>query len=302
MALVEVGNSLGVYTARMTVQRSGRVVLHTPIVENGAGMLTVFRTMVAEAFGLPPMQVNIEQTMDGIEYDRGVGGSRITRLIGTIVEQLARRLQERLGAALAAELGADPGMIEVLTGGFRVDGRRIYSLSEAASVLEGDLHEVLRYEPGPSDTIDVYAAQATDVAADRETGHVTIRRAGSAHEAGGVISPMLHQGQIEGGLVQGLGYALTEGLALEAGQVVNANLHEYKLPCIGDVAPLETIVLAPDLGLGITPIGEGPNCGMSASLVNAVVDVVGHQVDIPISPDRIRRALASGSEQRGSSV
>src|SRR5205823_12432998 len=140
MALVEVGNSLGVYTARMTLQRSGRVVLHTPIVENGAGMLTVFRTMVAEAFGLPTMQVGIEQTLEGIEYDRGVGGSRITRLIGTIIEQLARRLQQRLGAALAAELGADPGKIDVLTGGFRVDGQRMYSLSEAASVLEADLH------------------------------------------------------------------------------------------------------------------------------------------------------------------
>jgi CO/xanthine dehydrogenase Mo-binding subunit len=120
---------------------------------------------------------------------------------------------------------------------------------------------------------------------------------------GRVINPLLHQGQIDGGLIQGLGYALAEGLVVEEGRVVNQNLHEYKLPCMADVPPLETILLPPDPSLGITPIGEGPNCGISACLVNAIVDSASRmknadlrmkswQVDIPVWPDAVRRLLA----------
>ena len=97
----------------------------------------------------------------------------------------------------------------------------------------------------------------------------------TAHELGRVINPQLHQGQIEGALMQGFGYAMTEGLVLEDGRVMNAGLHEYKLPSIADLPPLETYKLPPDLSLGITPIGEGANCGMSAAIVNAIIDVVG---------------------------
>ena len=80
---------------------------------------------------------------------------------------------------------------------------------------------------------------------------------------------------------------------LEEGRPTNLNLHEYKLPTVRDVPELETILLQPDLTLGITPIGEGPNCGLSACIVNAIVDAIGDgQVDIPVSPDAIRQAVA----------
>jgi xanthine dehydrogenase molybdenum-binding subunit len=288
IALVAIGNSLGIYSAELVVECSGQLVLHTPMMENGAGMLTVFRQLVAEEFGLPLEQVRIEQTLEGIEFDRGIGGSRITRLVGRIISLLSARLRDRLAVLLAEELGCSADQVNFEPGGFRTPDGRHHSVAEVAALSPDDLAELLRYEGEPDDKVEAFAAQAVEVEVDRETGQVQIKRVVTAHEIGRVLNRITHQGQIEGALIQGLGYALTEGLLVEDGRVLNTNLHEYKLPSILDLPPLETILLPPELRLGITPIGEGANCGMAASLVNAVVDVVGHQLGIPLSPDTIR--------------
>jgi len=288
IALVEVGNSLGEYSAQMSVGRSGQVVLHTPIIENGAGMLTVFRQLTAEAFGVRRDQVRIEQTMEGIDYDRGVGGSRITRLIGKMIGILADRLQHRLAELVAAEFGHEPSQVTIEDGGFRTPDGRFHTLAQAASLAEADIAELLRYEPGPADVVEVYVAIAAEVEVDAETGEVAIKRVVNAHEVGRVVDRTMHQGQIDGGLLQGMGYALMEGIGFdEEGRVTAANLHEYKMATAADIPNLETILLEPDLSLGITPIGEGPNCGMSAAITNAIADAVGRQVDIPVAAERL---------------
>ena len=288
ISLVEVGNSLGEYTAQMSVGRNGQVVLHTPIIENGAGMLTVFRQLTAEALGVPREQVSVDQTTQGIDYDRGVGGSRITRLIGKMIGILADRLQHRLAELVAAEFGHEPSAVTIEEGGFRTPDGRFHTLAQAASLAAGDLAELLRYEPGPSDVVEVFVAIAAEVEVDPETGEVEIKRVVNAHEVGRVVDRTMHQGQIDGGLLQGLGYALLEGPGFdEEGRVDAANLHEYKMATAADIPTLETILLEPDLSLGITPIGEGPNCAMSAAITNAIADAVGGQVDIPASPEQL---------------
>ena len=131
-------------------------------------------------------------------------------------------------------------------------------------------------------------AIAAEVEVDPETGEVEIKRVVNAHEVGRVVDRTMHQGQIDGGLMQGLGYALLEGIGFdEEGRVTAANLHEYKMATAVDIPKLETILLEPDLSLGITPIGEGPNCGMSAAITNAIADAVGRQVDIPVAAERL---------------
>jgi CO/xanthine dehydrogenase Mo-binding subunit len=116
---------------------------------------------------------------------------------------------------------------------------------------------------------------------------VEVHRVVNAQEVGRVVNSLMHQGQIDGGLTQGLGYALMEGLTVDEGKVTMANLNEYKMPTAADVPPLETILLPPDLSLGITPIGEGPNAAMSACLANAVADALERQVDIPVSAEAV---------------
>ncbi len=294
IALVEVGNSLGEYTSWMTVDRGGEVVLHTPIIENGAGMLTVFRQLVAEQFGIPLERVRIEQTTEGIDYDRGVGGSRITRITGRMIELLAAKLREQMRDLLAAELGLDRERVIPEPGGFRTPDGRFHTIEQAASLSPTELSELLRYKPDALDVVEVFSAIGAEVAVDAETGRVDVTRIVGAHEVGKVVNPVMHQGQIDGGLIQGLGYALMEDLTVEEGRVTKANLNDYKLPTVRDVPPMETILLEPDLSLGITPIGEGPNAAMSAAIANAVADATGtDQLVLPITPDAVLEAIAA---------
>ena len=121
----------------------------------------------------------------------------------------------------------------------------------------------------------------------RETGKVTTRRATCAVEVGDVINMVGHRGQIDGGIAQGIGYALLEGQHYQDGQPSLHNLHEYRIPTVMDMPPFEVRLLDPVPELGITPIGEGPNCGMASALSCAIMDAVNHPLDIPIDPEQL---------------
>jgi CO/xanthine dehydrogenase Mo-binding subunit len=287
IALVDVINSpADAYTARMLVTREGRVVVHTPIIEQGSGMLTTFRLLAAEELGVPLESVDVQQTMEGIEYDRGVGGSRITRIVGKMIGMMAARLRTQLAELVAGEFGLAPGDVTFDGGVFRTPDGHMHSVAQAASLAGSDLAELLKYDVRPDDTVEAYAAVAAEVEVDAETGAVTPRRVVTAHEVGKIVNRVMHQGQIDGGIVQGIGYALAEGLNFDEGRVTNVNLHEYKMPNIADLPRLETLILEPDLTLGLTPIGEGPNVGMSAAIACAVMDALGgRQVEIPIAAE-----------------
>ncbi|MEA2642741.1 MAG: hypothetical protein QOF51_4135 [Chloroflexota bacterium] len=287
IATVEIGNSMGDYTAEITVERTGDIVFHTPVIEQGSGMLTVFRQMVAEAFGVPEERVRVAQQVQAFTFDTGVGGSRLTRIGGRMIEILCRRLTSRLATLVAAELGVDANEVVWEPGGLRTADGRWLSLADAVRLTGEDLHELIVYERNPADGVHTFAAMAAEVLVDRETGRVHVRKLVSAHEVGRIVSPMLHRGQIEGALMQGYGYAMMEGLEVEDGQVTSLNLHDYKIPCMADAPELEVVLLPPDLSLGITPIGEGPNCAISPAIANAIADVIRRQVDIPIRPEAL---------------
>ena len=290
VALLEFTTSPGIYSGIMSIQPDGHVTLQTPIVENGAGALTVFRQLVAEEFGIPIDGVSVVQSIEDIEVDRGVGGSRTTRLVGKVISVLAAKLQGRLAELLAAEFGLSADVLQFEYGQFVAPDGRHWPVAAAASLATDDLVEKLTYAATNEDRSVVFIAQAAEVRVDRDTGAVQPLRLISVHEVGRVVNPMLFQTQIAGGVLQGLGFALMEGLRLEDGRVTNAGLHEYKIPTIADVPELHTILLPPDLRLGLTPIGEGANAGMAPAIVNAVVDVLGpHPLAIPLEPEQIRR-------------
>jgi CO/xanthine dehydrogenase Mo-binding subunit len=295
VALVEFSTSPGVYSGIMTVHSGGNITLQTPIIENGAGALTVFRQIVAEEFDVPVDQVTVVQSIEDIEVDRGVGGSRTTRLVGKLAIGLARRLVRRLANVLAGEFGLTPADLAFAAGRFHAADGRDWSLGEAASLAGEDLVENMTLNATVDDRSVTFMAQAAEIHVDRETGQITPLKLVSVHEVGRVVNPMLFRTQIFGAAMQGLGYALMEGLHLEEGRVTNVNLHEYKIPTMADLPEFEAILLPPDLSLGLTPIGEGANAGMAPALVNAVVDAIGpYPFDIPLSPEVILR-LASPS-------
>jgi xanthine dehydrogenase YagR molybdenum-binding subunit len=250
-------------------------------------MLTVFRRIVADELGLPIHRVEIEQSIDGIDEDRGVGGSRTTRLVGKLLIQLSRQVQSRLTELVGAEFGCPPESISTVSGGFVTpDGRRI-TFSEAVALADVPLVESLAYQATERDRSSVAIAEAAEVSIDPETGTVTPRRLVTIQEVGRIIDPLLFKRQVEGGVVQGLGYALMEHLVVENGRVQNLNLHDYKLPTQPDVPALETRLIGHDRRLGITPVGEGASAGVAPAIANAVIDVIGPRcLNLPLAPAR----------------
>ena len=138
-----------------------------------------------------------------------------------------------------------------------------------------------------------------EVAVDPQTGQVTVRRFITAHDVGTIINPIGHQGQIEGGLIQGLGYALMEEMKTEDGRVSTLSLGDVKLPTIQDIPPLTTVILQDPVGPGpfnAKAIGEGSISAVAPAIANAVADACGVRVlDLPITAEKVYFAL---KEQR----
>ena len=140
-----------------------------------------------------------------------------------------------------------------------------------------------------------FFAQAAEIEVDPETGQVKVRKIISAHDVGTIINPVTHRGQVEGGMVQGFGFALTEDLADEDGKILTANLGEYKLPNIRDIPRHETLYIRNDDGPGpfqTKPIGEHGAIPTAAAIANAVYDAIGAQIrDLPITAEKVYSAM-----------
>jgi CO/xanthine dehydrogenase Mo-binding subunit len=140
-----------------------------------------------------------------------------------------------------------------------------------------------------------FCAQVAEVEVDPDTGLVTVKKIVTAHDVGTILNPLTHQGQIEGGMIQGLGYALMEELMTEDGQISTLSLGDYKLPTIHDIPKLVTVLLDP--GPGPAPyqskgIGESSNIPVAAAIANAVADAVGARImDLPITAEKVFAAL-----------
>jgi CO/xanthine dehydrogenase Mo-binding subunit len=150
-----------------------------------------------------------------------------------------------------------------------------------------DLH------PSP---VTSFTAQVAEVAVDPETGDVQLLRFTTAHDVGRVLNPMDHQGQIEGAMMQGIGYGLSEELVVDEGKVATVNLGDYKIPTIKDIPELQTVVLESASGPGpynAKCIGENPRGPVAPAIANAVADAVGVRIkDLPITAEKVYRALA----------
>ena len=140
-----------------------------------------------------------------------------------------------------------------------------------------------------------YAAQVAEVEVDRDTGEVTVKKIYTVHDVGTILNPITHQGQIEGGVIQGLGYALMEEIVSEDGQVSTLSLGDYKIPTMPDIPELDTRLLEPSAGQApyqTKGIGENSNIPVAGAIANAVYDAVGVRImDLPITAEKVLKAL-----------
>jgi xanthine dehydrogenase molybdenum-binding subunit len=272
---------VGFTNARVRLETDGTVTLAIALPDTGTGAHLVLRQVVAEVLGLPIDEVEIEVVnTDAFETDSGVGGSRVTHTGGRAAYHAAEKLKDQIQAE-AARLGAPASALAAIAQAAAREGRTL----EAEHFYDAKAHAA----------VTSFTAQVAEVAVDPQTGQVTVRRFTTAHDVGTIINPIGHQGQIEGGLIQGLGYALMEEMKTEDGRISTLSLGDVKLPTIQDIPPLTTVLLEGPVGPGpfnAKAIGEGSISAVAPAIANAVADACGVRIlDLPITAEKVYFAL-----------
>ena len=284
--------------ASVSLNLDGSVTVHTSIFEPGTGTYTLLRQIVAQELNFPIDRIQVEVwDTDGVPFDTGVGGSRVTRVAGLAAYKAAGEARREVLSAAADLLGwpeermalAGDQVVLQDTGEGRswaeLLGRLGRPIVAKASVVE----------PSPS-TVSSFTAQIAEVSVDPETGEVRLLRFTTAHDVGKVLNPLDHQGQIDGAVVQSIGYALTEELQVEEGRVSSHTLGEYRVPNIQDIPELTTVLLESENGVGpygAKGIGENPLGPVAPAIANAVADAIGVRIkSLPVTSEKVFRALA----------
>ena len=290
----------GQSSAEVRMDADGKATLLMSLWDTGTGAHTVLRQMVAETLTIPIEDVGVViRDTDAVGFESGPGGSRVTYTSGQSTVGAAEDLKEQLTIMAAEYMGASVDTVTLQAGQFQAnEGGRAMSLkdvaAQAVTALGDDLTAEKTYTAPPSEYTS-YCAQVAEVEVDPETGEVKVTRFITAHDVGTVLNPLFHQGQIEGGVIQGLGYALMEEMETEEGRISNLSLGDYKIPTIKDVPELVTVLL--EDGGGPAPfeskgIGESSNTPVAAAIANAVHDAIGAPVmQLPVTAERVLRVI-----------
>jgi len=297
VALVQWTPNGGSGTVAIKIDEHGMMTISSAMLDQGAGTYTLLCEIIGQELEVPLSQIKVEilDTKTG-KQDTGVGASRATRVYGNAAYQAAVKAVEEIKRVAAEKFKTTPDQIALAKGGVmpKRGGRRV-SYAELAKAKGSPIAVEATY----SDTSKVHeasmCAQIAEVEVDPETGQVKLRKFTSTHNTGTVINPLMHQGQIEGGAMMGIGYALMEHLMISDGKVTTTHFGDYKIPTIKDVPAFKTLVMEKSKGAGpynSMPIGETSNIAAAAAIANAVDDAVGVRIhSLPITAEKVLAAL-----------
>ena len=301
LALCEWRSGSGPSTAAISVNDDGSVSLLTGSVDI-SGSDTSLAAIAAETLGIPIAKVTVaKRDTDLAPYTGQSGGSRIVYSQGTAVQRAAEDTVRKLTALAAERLGVPEDALACEDGRIYVLDNEPQGLTfaqlAAASVTSrgGPITGTASLSSMPY--TPVFAAQAAEVKVDRDTGQVKVLRYIQAQDVGVAINPMAIEGQLDGGVVQGIGRALTEDQQFdpETGAVRNPSFASYLMPLAIDLPEIENVLVrvpAEDGPYGARAVAEPPGFGPPAAIANAVYDAVGVRVkQLPLSGERVLAAL-----------
>lgn len=301
----------------LKLNEDGRLGMITGATENGSGAVAMGLIQIAaEELKIPADQVVVSMPdTDTSPYDAGSQGSRTTHVVGRAINKAAAELREKIFRVAGSMLEAAVEDLELVEGGVAVKGSpgTLVTLAEIAATATGRGESIAatgahatpqpRFDPTcasgllfPTFPTPTYHVHLAEVRVDPVTGRVEVLRYVVAQEVGTVVNPTGVRGQIQGGVAQGLGYALWENLTVsEDGRYLQRTLESYRLPLATDVPRVEAILLehpAEDGPFGAKGVAEPPIVPVAAVIANAVSDAVGGPIDsIPITPQSVLEAL-----------
>jgi CO/xanthine dehydrogenase Mo-binding subunit len=298
MAICERHVGAGAATAKVVLDTDGSVTLYTALPDTGSGFYTVLRQIIGQELGVPYNEIRlVPWSTDDLPFETGVGGSRVTHVGGQATYGATQQVRQKLSALAADLFGWAESDITFREQQVLVPGQPPISLADLAARSGGPVEGQFTYDAERNEDLTCFTAQVAEVAVDEETGEVKLTRFTTAHDVGTILNPLAHQSQIEGGVMQGIGYALMEEIKYDEGRVTTLSFGEYKIPTMADTPELRTVLVQSQSG-GPTPyggksIGEQPISGVAPAIVNAVLDAVGVSIkELPVTSEKVYRALS----------
>jgi CO/xanthine dehydrogenase Mo-binding subunit len=282
--------------------------------EIGQGSETVLAMMASEELSIPISKIKVVNTDTDVKpWDVGVHASRTTFVAGNSLLGAIKELKQKLNIKASEILGTQPDRLEYVDEEIRQIEGKTLSIRIEKVVREmhfGNPHELcmVNYFFEPSSKFQdkdfkgdvsgsyAFAAQAVNVEVDTYTGNIKVLDIHVAQDVGKVLNPLGIQGQIEGGVLMGIGYAISEELIMEEGKILNPNFHNYKMLTASDVPqihfyPIETN--DPQGPYGAKGMAEAPLIPTAAAIANAVANAIGSRIySLPLNPEKVLKALS----------
>lgn len=257
--------------------------------------------MLAETLGIAAEDVTPRLgDTDTVGITGGTGGSSVTFKIGWSTYTLGLALREKMQGMLADYWGVEPGQVTFEQGAFVANGHRM-TFKEAAVALAKDYDPIsASVSMRPKGAGPAFGTHIVDVEVDPETGKVSILRYTAVQDVGTAIHPAYVEGQIHGGVAQGVGWALNEEYWYnDKGQLMNASLLDYRMPTALDLPMIDTVMVEvpnPTHPYGVRGVGEVPIVPPAAALANAIYRATGVRMqELPMSPAKVTAAMLGNS-------
>ncbi|MCU7726515.1 aerobic carbon-monoxide dehydrogenase large subunit [Actinoplanes sp. KI2] len=294
----------------LRVHPTGKAVVRLSVQSQGQGHETTFAQIVAEEIGIPPADIEVVHgDTDQTPFGLGTYGSRSTPVSGAAAALVARKVRDKAQLIASAMLEVSVADLEWVKGAFQVKGDpgksvtiqdiafRAHGAGDLPDGVEGGLEAQICYNP--SNLTYPHGAYICVVDIDPGTAQVKVRRFIAVDDCGTRINPMIIEGQVHGGLTDGVGMALMEMIAFdEDGNCLGASLMDYLIPTSLEVPDWETgftVTPSPHHPIGAKGVGESATVGSPPAIVNAVVDALKpfgiRHADMPLTPSRVWDAM-----------
>ncbi|MGC4862347.1 aerobic carbon-monoxide dehydrogenase large subunit [Micromonospora sp. DT41] len=294
----------------LRVHPTGKAVVRLSVQSQGQGHETTFAQIIAEEIGIPPADIEVlHGDTDNTPFGLGTYGSRSTPVSGAAAALVARKVRDKARIIASAMLEVSVADLEWDKGSFHVAGdpgrsvtiqdiaMRAHGAGDLPDGIEGGLEAQICYNP--SNLTYPHGAYICVVDIDPGTAQVTVRRFIAVDDCGTRINPMIIEGQVHGGLTDGVGMALMEMIAFdEDGNCLGASLMDYLIPTSLEVPDWETgftVTPSPHHPIGAKGVGESATVGSPPAIVNAVIDALKpfgvRHADMPLTPSRVWDAM-----------
>lgn len=291
---------------QIDVHSDARIEVKCGAVDIGTGTRTLIALVAAEELSLPLSSITVRLGDTSLPHGPAAGGSTSATSVAPAVRSAALQARRRLLEIAGRLLEADPGELLLRDGmiSVRRDLGGGISLAQVCTRIPGEKLSVLASRP--PDFEGRYeltgGVQIAEVEVDTRTGQVRVLRVTAIHDCGRVLNPLTAVSQINGGILQGISYALLEDRVIDrpSGLVLNADLEAYKILCAVDVPEISPVLFATSPGwntTGAIGLGEPPIVPTAAAIANAIENAIGLRIrELPITPERVLAALEAAAE------